>query len=190
MKTGEALIKNESKNFIKIKYEPNAEKVPTHEMGRFVPILPNMVMSSCEENYFVVDNGGNKNCTDQIFGLNDDLKAVSPMNSAENNESLSDEITFDVTAEQEADIKSEPMQDPDLDADDVSTSSLIEVKTENDDDEAPSITPERAPETMITSKMITIPMMSSEKKVTVYNSGKGLGKVTKSFLNSILRFKV
>ena len=145
-----------------IKYESNFKPASSNESrnGRFVPILPNVNKTNHAK-------GDVTQKSEWIDGL--------PCSSKQS-ENHPDEITFDVAAEQEADIKSEPIQEEDFTADnDVtdnvheheSDTSLVEVKTEVELD-APEETLNLNSETNsgIAPKLI-IPGSNSEKKMPI-----------------------
>ena len=142
-----------------IKYESDVKPASSNESrtGRFVPILPNVNQAK--------DDVTKK--SEWIDGL--------PC-SSKKSENPPDEITFDVAAEQEADIKSEPIQEEDFTADDdvtddvnvhehESDTSLVEVKTEVELD-APEETLNLNSETNSAPKL-KIPVLNSEKKLSI-----------------------
>ena len=137
---------------MEIKYEPDVKSVEfrstSNEFRRFVPILPNVDKT----------NGDVAKESEWIDGL--------PC-SSKKSENPPDEITFDIAAEQEADIKSEPIQEEDFTADYDVTESVVEVKTEVELDataETLNLKSETNPD--IASNMI-IPVLNSEKKIPI-----------------------
>ena len=171
MKTGEALIEDVSKTFIvePLNYEPPVEKVPIPRIpGRFIPILPNV-----DKNKLIaVDN-------------ETDLPGCSK-SSIEEVENSSNEVTFDVTAAQEADIKSEPIQDEDFtgnnNVDDEFTNivtdgptdtltgdNTIEVKTEIENDEASSLNADLSDKTVGKTKMTMMNVVNSTEIPILYS---------------------
>ena len=142
---------------MEIKYEPDVKSVTSNEFRRFVPILPNVDKTNVD----VTKE------SEWIDGL--------PC-SSKKSENPPDEITFDIAAEQEADIKSEPIQEEDFTADydvtesvreNYSDATLVEVKTEVELDataETLNLKSETNPD--IASNMI-IPVLNSEKKIPI-----------------------
>ena len=133
---------------MEINYEPDVKSVTSNEFRRFVPILPNVDKT----------NGDVTKESEWIDGL--------PC-SSKKSENPPDEITFDIAAEQEADIKSEPIQEEDFTADYDVTESVVEVKTEVELDataETLNLKSETNPD--IASNMI-IPVLNSEKKIPI-----------------------
>ena len=145
-----------------IKYESNVKPASSNESrtSRFVPILPNVNKT----------NHAKSDVTEKSEWI-DGLPC-----SSKKSENPPGEITFDVAAEQEADIKSEPIQEDDFTSDyDVTESvpenhsdtSLVEVKTEVELDataETLNLKSETNPD--IASNMI-IPVLNSEKKMPI-----------------------
>ena len=155
-KNGEAFIVDQSGSTIK---KPDVKPVvklvsPTVDLSRFVPILPNVKKADHAKDDVIQ----NQEWTDGL-----------PC-SSKKSENTEDEITFDVAAEQEVDIKSELIEEEDFTADgDVTTdndTSIVEVKTEVEmDPETLNLKSETNPETA--NRTMILPVLNSQKKMSI-----------------------